>query len=395
MTPDRRILLALFAIAFGLRILYAAVAGTNPAINPSPATYDYHLAERMHDNLRWLDEPFTSQAPAYPVLLAATFRVFGVRQWVAILMQSFLGAVTALMLYRIGERRLGRGVGLLSAIWLGLSVHQVHFASIFVRDTLTTFALTWFVYTVVRRFERMRQAIWAGVVYTFLIHVDPRFLLFLPVVLVYFALAATRHRILNVQYLFLFLATVVAVSLPWTIRNAVVYGEAIPIGLEANRYVRPFARLIAPGDESKGGLAALDDRRVQIAHPGGVVQNSIEFWRVTHFGAGRLGSSDARHTEPAWSLRHNLVNIATFGVLLPFALAGVALAWRRRRRAGLVIAGVIVMQWLVYALLGATERSRLPIEPLVILLAFYGLTGVVGAIRSGRNADAVQPAPAA
>jgi 4-amino-4-deoxy-L-arabinose transferase-like glycosyltransferase len=179
-TPDRRTLLALFAIAFGLRVLYAAVAGTDPAINPSPGTYDYYLAERLHDNLEWVDEPFTPRAPAYPVLLAAAFRVLGVRQWVAILLHAFIGAATALMLYRMGERRLGRGVGLLAAIWLGLSVHHMHFASIFVRDTLTTFALVWVCYTIIRPFHRMRQAVWTGLAYTFLIHVDPQFLVLLP-----------------------------------------------------------------------------------------------------------------------------------------------------------------------------------------------------------------------
>jgi 4-amino-4-deoxy-L-arabinose transferase-like glycosyltransferase len=382
-TPDRRTLLALFSIAFGLRVLYAALVGTNPTINPSPGTYEYLLAERIHDSMTWVKEPFTPRAPAYVLTLAAAFKVLGVRQWVAILMQAFFGGVTVLMVYRIGERRLGRGVGLLAALWLAISVHQMHFVSIFVRDTLATLALVWFVHTLIRPFERMRQAVWAGVVYTFLIHVAPQFLLLLPVVLLYFLFFATRHRILSVQYLFLFLATVFIVSLPWTIRNTMVYGETIPVGLEAKRYISPVTALVSPGDRVSEN--DLKGTRALVAHSSGVLQNTIEFWRVTRL---RGSQGEGVHSEPPWSLRHNLINIATFGVLLPFALIGLGMGWWKRRRAVLVLFIVTATYWVMHAFLGATERTRLPIEPFVILLAFYGLIELITLVRSrGKRGD--------
>jgi hypothetical protein len=58
------------------------------------------------------------------------------------------------------------------------------------------------------------------------------------------------------------------------------------------------------------------------------------------------------------------------------------MAWRRRNRAVLVVGLVILTHWAAHAVLGATERSRLPIEPLVILVAFYGLAEVFRAVRS-------------
>ncbi len=42
MTPDRRTIFALFSLAFGLRILYAALIGTNPDLVPNPLTHDYY-----------------------------------------------------------------------------------------------------------------------------------------------------------------------------------------------------------------------------------------------------------------------------------------------------------------------------------------------------------------
>lgn len=381
MTPDRRTLLALFSIAFGLRVLYAAVVGTDPVINPRPGTYDYYLAERLHDNTAWVSEPFTPKAPAYPLALAASFRLFGVRQWVAILLNAFIGAITVLILYRIGETWFGPGVGLVSALWLSLSVHQMHFASIFVRDTLVTFAVAWLCLSICRRFRRMRQAVWVGIVYTFLVHTDPQFLVLLPFLLVFFAFFATRHRLLNLQYVFLFLITVFVVALPWTIRNTIVYGESVPVALEAKPYLRPVTALISPGEGDLPGADEIADAGLMRAHPGGVVHNTIEFWRVTRFGDAEADPSRHLRAEPAWSLRHNLINIGSFGLLLPFLVAGAFFAVRRRHRVGMALTLFSFVYYCTRAFLGATERSRLPIEPLVILLAVWGFFELVSTLR--------------
>jgi 4-amino-4-deoxy-L-arabinose transferase-like glycosyltransferase len=385
LTPDRRTLLALFSIAFGLRVLYAALVGTDPAINPSPGTYDYYLAERLHDNTEWLSEPFTPRAPVYPLLLAAAFRVLGVRQWVAILLNAFIGAMTVLIVYRIGDKWLGRGVGLIAALWLSLSVHQMHFASIFVRDTLVTFALAWLCLAISRNFRRMRQAVWVGIVYACLIHVDPQFLVLLPFLLLFFAFFATHHRLLNVQYVFLLLVTVFVVVLPWTIRNAVVYGEIIPVALEAKPYIRPVTGLVSPGEGELPGADEIEAAGLMRAHPEGVVQNTIEFWRITRLRDTEGDPSRHLRPEPAWSLRHNLINIANFGVLLPFAVVGLVIALRRRNRAATALTLVTLVYYGTRAILGATERSRLSIEPLVILLGVYGFFELVKMLRSTRR----------
>jgi 4-amino-4-deoxy-L-arabinose transferase-like glycosyltransferase len=380
-SPDRRTLLALFSIAFGLRILYAALIGTSPAINPSPGTYDFYLAERIQDGMQWVRQPFTPYAPAYPLLLAAVFRVFGVGQWVAILLQAFIGAATVLFLYRVGEKQLGRGVGLLSALWLGAFVHQMHFASIFVRGTLETFALTWFAYTLVRPFQRMRQAVWAGLLYTILVHVDAQFLVLFPVIVLFFLLFATRHRLLNLQYMLLWVATVFVLCLPWTVRNYFVYGEALPVGLEAKKYLKPAIALVSRGEPGSERSRIAGSVGVVMAHADGFVPNSIEFWRVVRLHDTPGDPARSIREEPAWSLRHNLVNTANFGVLLPFFAVGIVLAFVRRNRAALVLTLLIASCYLTCAFVGAVESSRLPVEPLVILVAIYGFYEVLRAVR--------------
>jgi len=220
LTPDRRTLLALFSLAFGLRILYAVIIGDNPDVVRD--TYGLRIAARMVESFAWISTPFAPTAPGYRMLLALAFKLFGVGWWTAVFLNAVLGATTALFVYRIGERLIGRRVGLISALWLGLSVGHMHLASLAMRDVLVTFLLTWLAYALARPFYRMRTAVWVAFLCTLLAHTEPMFLVMLPLLVVFLAWKSTRHRALSAQYVFLFLAALFVFFLPWTTRNLIV-----------------------------------------------------------------------------------------------------------------------------------------------------------------------------
>lgn len=374
MTADRRTLLAIFSLAFGLRMLFAAVLGSNPEIVPVHETYDFQIAARMARDFSWITTPFSPNAPGYLILLAAAFRVAGASWWTSVVLNSFLGGLTALFLYRIGERRIGRGAGLVAALWLGLSVRHMSAASDPMRDVTTTFLLAWLIYAMVLPFRRMRDALTLAILFTLLISTEPVFIVLLPVLLVYLGRYSTHHRELSVQYLFLFVATLLFINIPWTIRNYVVHRDVVPVSLETSRYTAPLARLLRdeppPVDTAPG---------VAVVHAPGFVHNSIEFWRAVRV---RDAPADPVHglvAEPAWSLRHNLAGILTYGLLLPFALVGTVLAVKRRHRATLIMAGTIVSYAVVRGFTGGDDRARLVVEPLLILVAVYGARALLAA----------------
>ncbi len=380
MTPDRRTLLALFSLAFGLRVLYAVVFGGNPDVVTVRDTYDLRVASRMVESLEWITTPFAPNAPGYRVFLTLVFKLFGVGWWTAVLANAVLGAVTALFLYRIGERLFGRRVGLFSALWLGLSVSQMHFASLAMRDVLVTFLVAWLAYALARPFFRMRTATWVAFLCALLIHAEPMFLVLLPLLVVFLALKSTHHPALSAQYVFLFLAALFVFFVPWTVRNVFVYQDVVPVGLEATRYTEPVARL----------LRVAEPEPPPIAHPGaitiekpGFFTNQIEFWRVIRIADSPGDPARGIPPEPAWSLRHNVSNVLSFGVLLPFFLIGVACAVKRRHRAGLVLASIVVSYACLRGFVGATDAARLWIEPLIIVLAMYGAKALWDARRAG------------
>ena len=368
MTPDRRTLLALFSLAFGLRILYAVIFGDDPSV-VTRDPYGYRIAARMVENWDWISTPFSPSAPGYRMLLALAFKLLGVSWWTAVMLNAVLGATTTLFLYRIGERLLGKRVGLASALWLGLSVNHMHFASLAMRDVLVTFLLTWLAYALARPFFRMRTATWTAFLCTLLLHTEPMFLALLPLLVVFLAVASTHHRALSAQYVFLFLAALVVFFIPWTARNWVVYHDVVPVSLEATRYTAPVARLLR--DEPAPAVIAHPEA-VTIEKPG-FLANEREFWRVVRLEPFAGDPTHGLAPEPAWSLRHNAISVLNYGVLLPFFVVGCVFATTRRHRAALVLGSIVVAYAIARGFIGVADSSRLWVEPLIILVAFFGV----------------------
>lgn len=369
MTPDRRTLLALFSLAFGLRILFAVVFGSNPDVIPNHDTYGYRIAERMAGDVSWLATPFTPNAPGYVMLLAAAFSLFGVSWWTAVALNAILGGLTTFFLYRVGEKRIGPRAGLYAAVWLALFAHQIVFAAYPIRDITVTLLLTWFMYNLVTPFRRMRVALWLAFLYTLLIMTEPLFLVLLPGVVLYLALFATRHRVLSLQYVFMFLAFLLFFNVPWTIRNYVVHGTFVPIAIEAEQYTNPLMRLVQRPTPETDAAVPETARYVQP----GYLDNSIEFWRVVRVADAPADPSRSIEAQPAWSLRHNVTSLVTYGALLPFFLAGMCFAVWRRHRSALILTGAVLSYAFVRGFMTGDDRPRLVIEPLIILLAMYGL----------------------
>jgi 4-amino-4-deoxy-L-arabinose transferase-like glycosyltransferase len=369
LTLDRRTLLALFSLAFGLRLLLAAVFGGNPSLVPVSDTYDFQIAERMAHDPGWLTTPFSPKAPGYLMLLAAAFSIFGASWWTAVGLNAFLGGLTTFFLYRVGERRIGPRAGLIAAIWLGLSAHQIMFASFAMRDTTVTFLFMWFVYSLVVPFQRMRAALWLALLYSLLIMTEPFFLVLLPILLLYLAFFATHHRVLSLQYVFLFAAFLLFFNIPWTVRNYVVYRQFVPVSIEAEHYIAPLEKL---------ARSTIPTQNVAIPPEGVVIEpsfghNTAEFWRAMRLRPAPADPAHGVTAQPAWSLRHNLIFLVTYGMLLPWMVLGMIFAVRRRYRAMLVVGGAIVSYAIFRGFMTGDDRFRLTIEPLIILLAIYGV----------------------
>lgn len=212
----------------------------------------------------------------------------------------------------------------------------------------------------------------------------------------------------------LFLLVIVACVTPWTLHNFEVYGRLVPIGstLGENSYnglnaryknydIQPFSRqegIDLPADLSRAWFVDADteaewDRAEELrntpdrlaentrrglafasAHPGWLVRSRIKklsdlvaptsfFIRHTALGRYRetpLGGGLIRHLLVAWALCCPLV-------LIPLGLAG--LLGTLRDRAGLTLTTLVLLYFASTSLLVAMSRFRVPVLPLLIVLA--------------------------
>ncbi len=374
MTPERRTILILFAIALGVRVLYTAFAGTQPDIMSGTVTGELNYAKKIASGLEWIKTPSSPLSPGYPVLLALFYLVSFKQLWMVLFFQSALGAATVLLLHRMGVDLLGKTMGLIAALWFAASVLHMQYSSLFTRDVLAVFLLLLTMFLIGRPLKRMRFAVVTGIAYAALIHVDPQFVLLFPLFAVFILLFKSRYNILNLQYFFLFASTVFLVSAPWTIRNQVVYRQVLPVSLEASKYFRPLKVFVS---EKEKTITSIEQRIGTASRTRRIQTNTMEFWRFARFAdTPNNGPAGAAPAEPAWSLRHNLISIVSYGLLLPFFLVGMFLAIRKRARPVLMIGATVLIYYVMRAYLGGGERARLLADPLIILIAFYGIVSL-------------------
>jgi 4-amino-4-deoxy-L-arabinose transferase-like glycosyltransferase len=374
MSAEKRTIVALFAIALGLRVLYGVFLAAHPDIAPDTATAELQYAKEILSGTGWITEPYSPRAPGYPVFLALFYALAVKQIWLVTFIQAAVGALTVLIVYRLGRSILGSVLALAAALWFALNLQHMHVGYALERNIVAICLLMLVLHLLVRPFVRMRYALVAGIVCAVLVHVDPQFMLLLPVFAV-FVFFKTRHRYLNIQYLFVFLGLAIAASVPWTLRNYSVYGQPIPIALEAERFLRPAKLAVT---EPLTVVPELQGKIVEASRSRFMKENAVEFWRIARFrdAAEEPGKPADWPRESAWSVRHNLASILNYGIILPFFLVGVAYALRTRSRTALMLAAVVAVYFLMRVYLGGSALLRLPVDPLIIVLGFYGVLGL-------------------
>ncbi len=220
------------------------------------------------------------------------------------------------------------------------------------------------------------------------------------VLLLPLALAAWRRPPVSLRAPAVVLACAALTVVPWTIRNAVVFDEFIPVASQAGitaagtynetsrtdpRFpgawqtpnVDPAsARVIAR--TRRDGEPALDDALGDAAleyaldRPGYVAEVA---WRNSLRVLG-LGGSDYNRqaTAAEFDLGPRWNDLVTYGAL-PFALLAVAgCATAAARRAPRWVWAVPLLMLATCVLFSATQRFRLPADPFLVMLAALGLS---------------------
>jgi 4-amino-4-deoxy-L-arabinose transferase-like glycosyltransferase len=322
--------------------------------------------------------PTAQQPPVYPYLLVAIFKLAGTYSyrslWIAVGMNAFCSALTAIVILKIGKRTFGASTGVLAAWIWSCWIYEAVVSIRLWESSLSALLLAVALLLLPDMAASIRPRRWlifgalAGVgalTNTTLLSVFPFFWLWLWI--------SDRRRGLSCKkWLAASVLTCVLVILPWTIRNYVTFHRLMPIrdnfGLElwignhegvAHEYPSDFP-LLNPAEYNRLGELEFMETKRRIAmqfieqHPG-------EFLRLS-LRRGFLFWTAPRNSAWPW--------------ISLLAWMGLILALRRKALHAAPYAIVMLMFPLVYYIAHTYDTYRHPIESAILLLASYAAVTV-------------------
>ncbi|MFH2202528.1 MAG: glycosyltransferase family 39 protein [Elusimicrobiota bacterium] len=411
---ERRALIIILAAAFFVRVLYCWGFGPYEPGGDIPS-YDHYqnLAHSLYTtgSLRLDGDLSAFREPAYPMFLAALYRVAGESFPVLWIAQSLVDVLTVWLVFLLGRRIFSRNVAWAAAVFAAFYPQMIYYAAEPRRESFLVCALALAMWATITAGEKPKDArfLVAGLLWA----VPPLTKsVYLPVgvlaAVVVWLLGRRREQDLR-RGAAVFLAAFLGVYALWPLRNYLVFGQFIPgitgggghlyVGLivpdkdagtsAEEKYIlnaegmKSAARL---GREGKLNVAEHNenlDRHFyrESAHwimknPGRftlrLILSALKLWRLYPY-------------ERDYGRNYRLlkwVSLLSDGWLIPLALAGMLLAGRKFPPADLFLVTLLAATF-VYMIFWAVIRYRLPLMPYIFLYAAYALERAVLRVRPG------------
>jgi 4-amino-4-deoxy-L-arabinose transferase-like glycosyltransferase len=334
--------------------------------------------------------PFTpAQTPTahwsflYPAYLAGVYALFGYHPVAARLIQAALCGVLSIWLsYRMGKRLFGDNAGLLAAALFSVYAYFIfHDAALmteafFTVGVLAMLNLSLDIVEKLKQYEKgglLSPGLWwwlgLGAVLGVTAVLRQTILLWTPFLILWILWAGRGKVRLAGPALAVGIAALLI--LPWTIRNYIVYDAFLPLNSNAGyalysanhpnhgtQFDQDYAAPL-PEDLVKQGLneaqwnTQLTKRGLQfiLEDPGRYLQLTLDRFRIFFDFWFR----------PESSLISNLMRVLSFGLYLPFFIAGLIFSLRAWRSASIIYLFILVFS-AIHILTWASVRYRLPVD---------------------------------
>lgn len=412
-------LLIVFVVALAMRL--ADVWGQ---AHENPYFHEPTMDEGMHH--QWAqqiasgeglgDKPYF-RAPLYYLLLGGLYAIAGPNTALAHLCGALLGSATCVLVALLGLLLANRATGLLAGLLTAVYWPLVFFDNLLLTVGLEIFlnvALLVLLLLALRRRQLLLFAA-AGVVWGLAALTRPNVLALAPAIAAWIALAAAgwswRRRIGAIAITG---AAALLTILPVTIRNRVVGGEWVLIATNAgvNFYIgnNPLAdgeAAIVPGTRRDWQGGYEDTHRFAEAAAGRPLSERevSEYWfqrglawiraepgawlRLTWHKLRLFWSGyEISNNLPVWFFARlsplSWLYWLSFTVVAPLGLAGLMLLRRHEWRVWSLPILYLVVTMATVVIFFAPARYRLPVVPILILLAAFGLVRLVEVVRRRR-----------
>ena len=348
--------------------------------------------------------PGIFRTPGYPGFLAVVYYLFGHSYQAAFVSQTFLDALSAVLVTLIGLRLLSPRIALIGGCLYALYPYSAYFCGVLSQDILLTFTVLAVLYLTTRAYlDRPARWQWLQVGLTIgLAALVKSFLILyvvVPALLVLFAVRGLRLKIGASAMLGLGVAVVIS---PWMVRNYVQFQSFPPLavggmGSDLTLIVRELDggeeavvnQIVPPRYDQEGETeysANFTDGAPLIEEEKEAAENAFRdiMQRKKQYLLLILG-----HIPRLWLTQHTfghgdlvaiVATIVSWVYLIPGVLGVYALRKHWQRLAPL--SGSIILVTLIYAPSLAEARYTLPVRPMLMLFVATTVYAVAARVQS-------------
>ncbi len=381
--------------------------------------------------------PDTKRVPLYPLFLSLTFALSGGAWWLAALLQTVMSSALVLLVYKITDAVAGRRAAFFAGILAALHPFAIFLSTQLLAETFFTLILFGaFVFVMRTLTHPAYRAVSIGGVLMGLAALVKPAAQYIPFLILPF-IALRLKTVQRLMYPIVFIACFAIAIAPWVTRNYVASGVPT-LSYEANilfdlhiagytafketgaaanadkyRTVQNEQELLATGRGELAGrvliLAASDPitftrylliSTVPFVFGDGFVtmvtalspNSTVPAWNFST-SASALGSTIGFGVLPTWLVLLSLFSKALWAfVLLGAVIGGARLIYNGAAQRLIAFSFILVIAYFMFA--GGpvqSARYRMPVEPLIFLMAGVGVSEMVRLLETHRRSRRTLP----
>ncbi len=398
-SANRKFIFGIIVVAAILRI--GTVACFHPPLISDDKDYDAIARSLVHGDGFTLDgHPTAYRLPGYPLLLAASYAVFGDSKTPIRILQVIADVISCLLLFSIGKKLFSEKVGLLAAAILALFPIQILYVSHLMTETIFTAILLLIVWVVVvekSEHHMPAESIILGLL-TGLGMLIRTTMALIPLVIFLYRWRDGNPFKTNVRSLAILATTALITVSPWLVRNYAVFhrvsftsnaGVNFWMGNHsgasgAYSFPKENNPLIAAADDfDRSDLGFKLGIEFIRTHP--LESVIIEGRKIAHFFAADYWLLMTMEYKPEWAYAQNAAAVFTqlsivdivilhlpYVAVILFGTFGLVCPACKDEKNFLFLRALLLYWLAVHLLFYADARYRFPIVPIFILAAVYG-----------------------
>ena len=370
--------------------------------------------------------------PGYPMIIALLFSIFGENYLPGIILNAIICSLIPVVIYWLAKNIFSKNIAIFSFIWSTFYILHIRWIPRIIKEEFLFLLFPLIIYLIIKESKKKYisfKFLLIPLFYAILIHMDERFFFYFPFLAISCLFLQKNNFKSGIKKAFVFIIVVVIFMIPWTIRNYQVYNKLAILTIRTSVFTdklfgytnendsdflldsprNPYTNLKLNSsrvDSIKAGknISSLNKITQKIIKKGidegyyphnyNLLEkwfyNGKAFFEPVRFKGYYSGSGYLYRGH--WSLRHNILEGLTYGLLLPFFLIGTFLTIKRKNRYSIFLIIIIFLHTILHVVLTyVVPRYRIPIDVFVIIIAFYGFNEVVKFLSSkkgvlGKNA---------